>query len=227
MNIRKLMVILSIVPSMGSLVSDQLQAETDPYPFLEIPVISGSYSVNKHLRKINGFKSVDYLVRSEYPASEVLEFYDAKFAKMGWVSFSGGFVRMTREWGSFVDGTREGRHRVRQLMASWTNEELSLDAILILRYEKGGIQSQWGNELHVVCQIHPKWDPTRFNEFIERLDKSGQYAEFMELIVLYLMPNGEYNLDKAIAENPENEYLKEFRAIVDEMTRARDKAISK
>jgi hypothetical protein len=185
----------------------------------EIPVISNGYNIKTAINKPKGTKSTNYLVKIKYPALEVLEFYDARFRQMGFVSsFNGRFGE--RKWECFIDGTKKGNPRVRQLLALWINHKLHAEAVLVLTYEKTG--KKWEDELRVLCQVQPTIDTKRLENFLEQLNLSNQHANFMELLDLYRMPNGEVNIEKAISENPDNDYLKEYKSIIDEMNRERE-----
>ncbi|MGZ3607225.1 MAG: hypothetical protein ACXU9J_04820, partial [Syntrophales bacterium] len=75
----------------------------------------------------------------------------------------------------------------------------------------------WNNELHVLCQIQPFIDTTRLEKFFKGLSESKQHAEFMKLLDSYRMSNGEVDIDKAVRENPDNNNLREYKKIINEI----------
>jgi hypothetical protein len=218
MEIKNLTIILFVI-SIGCGICNGAKAENDPYPMFEFPVVSSGYDIKGFINKPKGTKSTNYILKVKYPAPEVLDFYNTRFKEMGYTpSFNGRFG--DREWECFIDGTKKGNPRVRQLLALWINPELHTEVVLALIYEKTG--KNWGDELHVLCQIQPTIDTGRLENFFDQLNTSKQNATFMKLLDLYRMPNGEINIDKAISENPDNDYLKEYKIIIDEMKRERD-----
>ena len=220
-EIKNIAVILFLI-SIIAVICNGVKAENDAYQMFEIPVMPNGYNIKTLTSKAKGTKSTNYLVKIKYPASEVLEFYDIRFKEMGYVPFlNGGFGR--REWECFNDGTKKGNPMVKQLLALWINPELYVEAVLALIYQKAG--KKWGDELRVLCQIQPTIDTGRLEKFFEQLNLSKQHANFMKLLDLYRMPNGEINIDKAISENSDNDYLKEYKSIIDEMNREREMRI--
>ncbi len=191
-----------------------LKAETDPYPNIHIPIVKNAYNIERFSNKPKMTKSANYYVKTVYPATKVLEFYDSKLTEMGFTeSLRGEFGK--RKWECFIDATTEGAPKVRQLLALWSNAEFNIEAALVMRYERTG--EKWGDELHVLCQIQPSIDTMRLDSFLKKLEKAGQQASFLKLLDSYRMPNGEPDIDQAINENPNNDYLKEYKIIVDEI----------
>lgn len=189
-----------------------LGSEVDPYPNIEVPIMPGGHKIRKVIDQPNGTKSVNYYVGVEYPADEVVRFYDSSFKEMGWVQSD---EKMKRQWECFIDGTINGNPKVRQLLSLWINSELKAEAFLALRYVK--YERDWGQELYVLCQIQPMFDKTELNRFFKKIDKSGNYVEFMELLDAYRDKNGEINIDKAIRQNKDNIYLREYKRIIGEI----------
>lgn len=216
---KKLLFILFIVlVSFG--VYNKVKAEEDPYPLTKIPVFSGAYNLEMFINKPEGTKSINYLIKIKYPAIEVLEFYDEQFKQMGYrPSFYSRFGK--REWEYFTDGTRKEDPKVRQLISLWFNPEVQAEAVLVMRYEKE--DKKWGSELFVLCQIQPIIKTEKLDKFLEKLKLLNQYGKFMKLLDLYRMPNGKVDLEKALKENPDNDYLMEYKAIIDEMKKKRKK----
>jgi hypothetical protein len=188
-------------------------SEVDPYPNIEIPMLQGSYKVKMFVNQPKGTKSLNYFIKTAYPANEVLQFYELKLKEAG---FLPSLAKQKRQWESFIDDTNKG-NTVRQLLASWINPNLKAEAFLALRYTEVG--KKWTNELHIICQIQPIFDRKRLENFITRLRDTKQYEKFMKLLDSYRMPDGEVNIDRAITENPQNYDLREYKKIVDGMTK--------
>jgi len=186
-----------------------LNAQVDPYPNIEIPVMKGAYKVKCFFDRPKQTKSLNYYVKVGYPAEEVFRFYDSRFKDNGWTTYND---KMKGQWECFVDGTMESTPQVRQFLTSWVSPEFREEAFLALKYVKVG--DEWSDELHVICQIQPLTDRTMLEEFLKQLDESGHLSSFMELIDSYRMANGEVDVDKAIKENPDNDHLKEYKKIV-------------
>lgn len=186
-------------------------SQVDPYPNIEIPIMKGGYKVKEFFDHPKGTKSLNYYVKVEYPADRVLQFYDSRFKENGWIASND---KMKRQWECFIDGTIEGEPQVKQVLALWINPKLKKEVFLALKYVKA--MDKWSNKLHVICQIQPLIDRTRLEEFMKQLDESGYLSKFMKLINSYRMANGEVDIDKAIKENPDNDYLKEYKKIVRE-----------
>lgn len=188
-------------------------SRVDPYPNIEIPILPGSYEIRKIVDQPQGTKSLNYLVHTAYPANEVLKFYESRLKKAGFVP---SLARQKQQWESFIDDTRGG-NKVRQLLASWVNPHLKAEAFLALRYTEIG--NTWTDELHIICQIQPIFDRKRLDNFVRRLRDTNQYEKFMKLLDSYRMPDGEVNIDRAITENPQNYDLREYKKIVDGMSK--------
>jgi hypothetical protein len=85
-----------------------------------------------------------------------------------------------------------------------------------LIYVKNG--KKWGNELNVLCQIQPRIDTTKLDAFFKKLEETNKRAGFIKMLDVYRKPNGEVDLEKAMIENPQNIYLKEYKSIIDKMS---------
>ena len=192
---------------------EKVYSEVDPYPSIEIPILSDGYKIKRVIGHPEGTKSLNYFVRIPYPATDVLQFYDSKLRQVGWVA---SVDKTKRHWERFIDNNGEGGARVRQLLASWINPALKLEAILVLRYVEVG--NSWNNELHVLCQIQPFIGTRRLEDFFKRLSESKHHGDFMRLLDSYRMSNGDVDIDKAVRENPDNSNLQEYKRIINEIT---------
>lgn len=186
--------------------------EFDPYPDIEIPVISTGYNIKKFVNKPKGTKSVNYFIKVEYPATNILEFYDRRFKEMGWgPSSKDNFGK--RNWECFIDDTVNGSPKVKQLLALWVDKEMENEALLALRYRMfpGG---SWNDELWIVCQIQPVINFKEIDHFFEELKKSGEYIKFMELLDKYRLDDGSVDFDKAVEENIDNKNLLDYYGLI-------------
>jgi hypothetical protein len=136
---------LSLCNSNGSAV--------DPYPLNEIPIFPKGYNIKKNFNPSKGTKSIIYHVQIDYPAAEVLEFYDSYFNGNGWRS---SFEICQRNWEDFINDSKAGTAAVRGLYASWTHSGFNLKAVLWLRYEMFNKHDQ--GEVIVKCQLQPAVD---------------------------------------------------------------------
>ena len=106
----------------------------DPYPSVDIPIYHKGYKVTQHYNDLTHTKSIVYHVRTEPPAHEVIEFYDAQLNAKGWRS---SFEICQRSWEPSSDGENTDPHSAQHLFASWQHLELNLKLDLWIRYEKG------------------------------------------------------------------------------------------
>ena len=88
---------------------------TDPFPAIEIPIFDNGYQVKAVLDDVKKKKSITYLVQSEHPPAEILEFYDAYFNANGWIPF---FETCQRNWSAVVSNTKTANPSARQLFAA-------------------------------------------------------------------------------------------------------------
>lgn len=126
-------------------------AEIDPYPTIEIPIFQGGHHLQKFFDSSQKTKSVTYRVLTSHRPTEVLEFYDAYFNGRGWRST---FETCQRHWEDLAEETKPAEPIVRQLFASWVNEEMNLKAALWIIYEVSNKKSQ--NEVVVSCRLQRK-----------------------------------------------------------------------
>lgn len=209
-------VVLFSVVSIAFGASNRVQADNDPYPMFDIPIVANGYNIEQFINEPKGTKSAKYLLKADYPGPEILEFYDRRFKEMGYLpALDSAFGE--RKWERFVYETEKVDSVDRQLLSLWTNRELQAEVLLVLVYEE--TRKSRGGELSVFCQIQPIVDIGRLEAFFSRFEPSEQYVSFMELLDRYRMPNGDIDFDRAIGENPNNEYLKEYKSIVHEMNR--------
>jgi hypothetical protein len=107
-NMKKLIVIFYVILFLFDFCKN-LYAVTDPYPQIDIPTFPAAYSIDEHINISQGTKSLSYIVKIEYPATEVLKYYESKFKEKGWIpALRDNFGR--KEWECFIDDLRQENH---------------------------------------------------------------------------------------------------------------------
>ena len=128
-------------------------SDADISRIIEIPIFPGGFNVKKIINESEHKKSLSYHVQIEYPAAEVLEFYDAFFNAKGWIS---SFEICQRHWDDSPGDIQTGEFKERQLFASWQNPKANLKAELWLKYES--FDQEDLKKVFVHCQLLPKTD---------------------------------------------------------------------
>lgn len=103
----------------------------------EIPIYQKGYNVEKSVDHDTQSILLTYYVRTDHPAAEVLEFYDAYFNGIGWTS---SFEICQRHWDETAVKDENGILQSQQLFTSWQspNSDLKVSLWLINRlYLKG------------------------------------------------------------------------------------------
>jgi hypothetical protein len=131
-------------------------SETDLFPFIDIPIFSNGYEIEKENDHRSKIKSVSYLVQVKFPAAEVIEFYDAYFNAKGWRP---SFEICQRHWDRSADGTKTKNLAGTHLFTSWEHPEFKLSAVLRLEYSLG--DGSLVDVLVVRCELSRKSDPIR------------------------------------------------------------------
>ena len=142
--------LLCLVACVNLTISLSSGLAADLFSSIEIPVFHSGYDIKKEVDRSAGTKSTSYRVQTEFPAAEVLEFYDAYFNAKGWRS---SFEICQRHWDRLPDGTKAGGPSGKQLFTSWEHLEFNLKAVLRLEYEM--VNEKWRDELAVRCQLLP------------------------------------------------------------------------
>jgi hypothetical protein len=190
----------------------------DYYPSIKIPVMTDGYNVEKVYDNPKYTKSINYLLKVDYPAQTVIEFYNSRFKADRWVISN---EKSYNEWQSFIDGTIKGDPKIRQRLSLWVKPDLKIEAFLALKYES---QNNGWSDLNVICQIQPSIDYSKLEQLLEKLqkDKKDLYPRFMEQMDSIVKSNGEVDEDKfnhALISNKDlAPYLIEYKKMVDEIT---------
>ena len=96
-------------------------------------------------------KTFSYIVRMNYPAAEIIEFYDSFFNGSGWIS---SFEICQRHWAVPADVSKDAEPAARQMFTSWVHPELDLSVVIWLKYES--IDNQRRGEVIVEGRLQPK-----------------------------------------------------------------------
>lgn len=197
--------------------------EADPYPALVFPVYPGAYDIENRANRLKGTRALTYKIQTNYPAAEVLEFYDIALNGSGWEP---SFETCQRHWASPDDGSIKRGQPARQLFTSWQHPQYKLKISLLLEYQ--GPATSGLDEVRVQCRLQPQLDTTRHEKFVGRLKASGQYRAFAEKLETYRKPDGEIDpalIDRDIRNNRAGEIIIEYRRILEEEKQEIEKII--
>ena len=103
--------------------------DADHFSAVKIPIYQNGYNVEKYIDPATKSELLTYHVRTDYPASEVIEFYDAYFNGMGWNS---SFEICQRHWDETAVKDEYGQLQSRRLFTSWQSPEADLRVSLWL-----------------------------------------------------------------------------------------------
>ena len=198
-------------------------SEADPLPRIVLPVYQGGYDIENSFSRLQGTKSLIYRVQTNYPAAEVVEFYDVALNGGGWKP---SFEICQRHWASLDDGSIKKNPQARQLFTSWEHPQLGLQISLLLEYKPTSTKGR--DEVIVQCRLQPKLDNSKHDKFMGRLKVSGQYREFNQKLNTYRDPDGELNstrITRDIRNKTAGENLIEYMQIKDEMKQKIDDII--
>ena len=114
-------------------------SQEDPALSIEIPVFQGGYDIKRELNLSGETKSITYRVRIEYPAAEIVEFYDSYLNGKGWIS---SFEICQRHWAESDDKPKYSGLPGRQMFVSWQHPDLNLKLVLWLKHGLADHQQQ-------------------------------------------------------------------------------------
>ena len=86
----------------------------------KIPIYQNGYNVEKYVDPVAKSELLTYHVRTDHPAAEVIEFYDAYFNGIGWNS---SFEICQRHWDETAVKDESGQLQSRRLFTSWQSPE--------------------------------------------------------------------------------------------------------
>ena len=95
----------------------------------KIPIYPKGYHIEKHVDPATKSTRLTYYVRTDQPAAEVIEFYDAFFNGIGWKS---SFEICQRHWDESAVKDKYGKLQAQQLFTSWQSPEAALKISLWL-----------------------------------------------------------------------------------------------
>jgi hypothetical protein len=115
--------VLQVTPSVSG------SSDAEHFSINEIPIYRNAYNVEKYVDHATKSERLTYSVRTDNPAAEVIEFYDAYFNGIGWKS---SFEICQRHWDESAVKDVHGKLRSKQLFTSWQAPETGLKASLWL-----------------------------------------------------------------------------------------------
>jgi hypothetical protein len=197
--------------------------EVDPYPALVLPVYPDAYDIENMANRSKGTRAVIYKIQTNFPAAEVLEFYDSTLNGSGWEP---SFETCQRHWASLDDGSIKKGQPPRQMFTSWQHPQYKLQMSLLLEYH--GPATSGLDEVHVQCRLKPQLDTTRREKFVARLKAAGQYRTFAEKLEAYRTPDGEIDpalIDRDIRNHRAGDIIIEYRRFLGEEQQQIEKII--
>jgi len=224
MNIKIRTIIFAVLAACIPLTVSMAQSqEADPYPTIILPVYQGAYDIENSVNRLKGMTALNFKIQTSYPATEVLEYYDAVLNGRGWRP---SFEICQRHWASQDDGSIKKEFHARQLFTSWDHPQYRLQISLLLEYQPPGTKSR--DEVIVHCRLQPQLDKSKHDNFISRLKESGQYIEFNQKLDTYRQPDGELDsarIARDIRNKTDDDNLTEYMQIRDEMKQEIDDII--
>ncbi|MEA3467237.1 MAG: hypothetical protein U9R57_03315 [Thermodesulfobacteriota bacterium] len=170
---------------------------------IELPVAAGSYDIKKYNSLEKNVKEISYKVNVEYPAINFIDFYKKQFTDKGWE-----LSKDNIPWECFIDGTLIKSPMVKQFSMSWENNALLAKVILSLKYIK--TNGKWTDELDVASKLQPLFSTSEEKDFFEKLESSGNFISFMDLLNNYLDENNEVDSKLLLKENSINPFVVEY-----------------
>jgi hypothetical protein len=156
-------IILLVICLLSSVHSSSCSSDArELYEEINIPIYPQGYSVAKGIDHAKTRKYVAYKINVNFPALEVIEFYNTKFKELG-LKFYSDDGYGTRQWDNFNHST--GRWEKTDIIparfiATWTDAKKEKRVVLYLAYEYryNDNKDSWQNVLLVSCDIYPFFD---------------------------------------------------------------------
>ncbi|MBI9089154.1 MAG: hypothetical protein JEZ12_08060 [Desulfobacterium sp.] len=99
------------------------------------PVYMTAVNIKEKFYKKHLIKKVRYNIKMTYPAEEIIKFYDDEMSNNHFEPFfDSSYKENNRKWNSYVDGTIEDEPYVIIHNMSWTNQNQTQRATLVLKY---------------------------------------------------------------------------------------------
>jgi hypothetical protein len=131
----------------------------------ECPIFQGGYNVNISTENPLGTKAFSYALEMEYPAQQIIDFYNNYFKLPEWQAYFEDRYGKGK-WFSFIDATDKGNPRVNRFFTTWIDPKKEVRVVLALEYRS----TYKENELGVTCQIYPFFDMREVEKQLEKSD---------------------------------------------------------
>ena len=148
--------------------------KSDPFPGVQLPIYAGAMNLNKAFDSpAEGAKSVAYDVTMDFPANELIDFYNKEMSKIGFSPLPEEGIG-TFKWEDF--NTKSGRweesSRVpARYTATWVNKEKTQRVWLYIVYKPKGNSKDWENMPMVSCSMAKYFDMDIVKKQFERENK--------------------------------------------------------
>ena len=135
-----------------------LSCETKPFPGTLLPVHPDAISTKRMSNQpAKGAKAVAYRVSVQFPATEIIEFYNRELAAMGYVPFidksssrpSGQWSRFNSISGEFDETTKPPARYI----AHWADNAKETWIWIWISYKDDGINPSWYTTAIVSCNV--------------------------------------------------------------------------
>jgi len=134
--------------------------ETEPFPDIKIPIHPNAFDVVKYSNEPKGTKSIYYKINIEFPAQDVILFYEEQLKRMEFIEYSEDSYG-TRRWENF--NAKTGNWEIvstipARYIATWIDKEKKIRIVLFMRYKFDALSENWGNRLLVNFSVSNFFD---------------------------------------------------------------------
>lgn len=202
--------IMTLVVLLATSCTAQSADSKPKFTAMDMPTLEGGYQIETGLGKTKRTHFLTYYIKEAYPATRVWTYYTDFFDKNGWTVSQ---LLDSYKWISYPTDSPNDPFRTHRT-TYWDNPELGITVMmaLIYRHEK----EQPDDELQVLFESYNYFALQAVKKFEAKLIKEKKNAETLELLGRYHDDQtGEVDLERAIRENPDNKYLKEYKTIED------------
>ena len=120
---------------------------------INLPVYPTGFEVSTNMKQSAWDEEVFYKVKANFPATEVILYYDKEFQTRGFIPYAeDGYGK--RRWENFVPRTGEWASTSgvpARYIATWVDKERALRIVLFLRYRYDYQNKDWDKILLVSC----------------------------------------------------------------------------
>lgn len=100
-----------------------------------LPIYPNAQNIEEQSLNKDQVQTVTYSLEINYPAKEVLNFYEKEMQRLGYEPFSEEYYKYDdRTWSFYGDATIKGSPDVAQLKADWVDSKKTKRASLTLKY---------------------------------------------------------------------------------------------